>query len=272
MLEVHAGESFKNKCMERAFNVKPILNHITKKLVRSTSREKAKKFLIKGLNFVYEGNYKAAVREFTRATVVDPKYPQSFFYRGLTHVMTENYNKAVEDFTQVLALDMKNSYQIYFLRGIYHERLGKLDEAIGDFILSAKIEPGHTSSPRQRLELAPKDIDSIDPINLLAFYYQGIGNIVAKNYNKAVKNFTRILALDKSNYQAYFLRGISYERLGNLKEALEDFNMALKTKSKDLSYYYYRINIDRRMNKMRLAQKEIDTIFSQKNIDQEWYL
>ena len=169
MLEVHAGQGSKNKCIKSFKAKKSILYR--QKRINSISEKKGKRLFTKGLNFFKEENYEAAIREFTKASIIGPKYFQNFYYRARSHMKIQNYSKAVKDFTRAFKLG-DNNHLTYFFRGVAYENLGNLEKALADYTKAIEIKPdifdtsihsrrAEVYRKMQKPELAQKDREHI---------------------------------------------------------------------------------------------------------------
>ena len=56
------------------------------------------------------------------------------------------------------------------------------------------------------------------------FYQQGIKNVKGNNFNDAIKDFDRAIALKSDFIEAYENRSLANLGLGNIKQAIDDIN------------------------------------------------
>jgi tetratricopeptide (TPR) repeat protein len=75
----------------------------------------------------------AAVKNYTRATVLDPTYAQAFYSRGvLSWRELGDYPQAIQDLTRVLEL-VPTWAEAYFNRGMAHKLRNEVGQAVDDF-------------------------------------------------------------------------------------------------------------------------------------------
>jgi tetratricopeptide (TPR) repeat protein len=75
----------------------------------------------------------AAIEHYTRATVLDPDYTQSYYSRGVLYWREiGNPHRAIQDLSRVLELDPSWS-EAYFNRGLAHRMRREIDKAMADF-------------------------------------------------------------------------------------------------------------------------------------------
>ena len=60
--------------------------------------------------------------------------------------------------------------------------------------------------------------------------YRNIGNLYlkAKNYNRAIEQYTKAVQINYNDAEAYYNRGKCYKKIGNKQRAKSDFNKANK--------------------------------------------
>jgi len=73
----------------------------------------------------------------------------SFFNKGVAFMNQENWDAAIEEFTKAIAIDRNHDQygvRSYFLRGTAYLRKQDVDRAIADFDQSLQINPNNTAS------------------------------------------------------------------------------------------------------------------------------
>ena len=91
---------------------------------------------------IKEKKWKEAVRNCTRALVLDPKNAHAYFYRGLARSHQRDYAGSIADYTKAIELNPKDPYA-YHNRGESKSSNGNLDGAIADFTKAIELEPKH---------------------------------------------------------------------------------------------------------------------------------
>jgi tetratricopeptide (TPR) repeat protein len=85
------------------------------------------------------GDLDRAVRDFSEAIRIDPKYPDTYLERGQTFFKLGEIERAIADYSAALARDPRHGAALR-ARGMAHLYLGKTDLAVAD--LSKAIELG----------------------------------------------------------------------------------------------------------------------------------
>jgi tetratricopeptide (TPR) repeat protein len=92
-----------------------------------------------GQQAVLKGDFDSAVRDFSAAIRIDPKYPETYLERGQTFFKLGETERAIADYSAALARDPRHG-GVLRARGMAHLYLGKTDLALAD--LSKAIELG----------------------------------------------------------------------------------------------------------------------------------
>ena len=75
-----------------------------------------------------------------------------------------------------------------------------------------------------------------NPNNIYALMNRGGNKSLLEDYNGAVEDYSKIIAIDSVNTLAYLNRGKNMRRLEKYQEAIEDFEKAIKTKGAENSW------------------------------------
>jgi tetratricopeptide (TPR) repeat protein len=67
---------------------------------------------------------------------------------------------------------------------------------------------------------------ALEEKNARAYYYRGMAHAQKKDYGRAVEDFTKAIRLKPDDGAALFARGASYLEMGNVDEAAEDIRNA----------------------------------------------
>ncbi|MDR8390086.1 protein kinase [Aliifodinibius sp. S!AR15-10] len=153
------------------------------------------------------GDQELAIRHFSNALEIDPKYNPAF--RGMAKAFDEQgyTEKAVNTYKRAIA-QKPEYWEGYKDLGIHYLDKGNIDDAIGQF--------------KQVVTLTPKSSSAYSNLGV-AYYYGG-------QNDSARIMFERSLALDKNPLTANNLAGIYYWE-GNYEEAANMYKIALQTYS-----------------------------------------
>jgi Flp pilus assembly protein TadD len=68
----------------------------------------------------------------------------------------------------------------------------------------------------------------LDSVNIHALHNRGISHERLSQYKDAIKDFSKVIAIDPANANAYFNRGCCYDTIGELDLAISDYSVALE--------------------------------------------
>ena len=125
--------------------------------------------------------------------------------------------------------------------GKYYEKQGRLEEAIEQFEIAAKLDPGDLWSRVNlgsayetlgRFEDAKREyLAALKVKPKFAATHNNLGVLYGKQgqIGKAMEEFNTVLKLDPKFAEAYNNKGIVYERMGRLEEAAGEYRAAIRT-------------------------------------------
>ncbi|XP_064783069.1 uncharacterized protein ttc6 [Oncorhynchus masou masou] len=236
-------------------------------------------YLYRGALKFYLKVYKGAVEDLTMALRIDKTCSFAHYNRGVCYQQLKEYELALRDYGIVLLLPSKkeidlkvlinrallyvelsdhhNALQdfkdaslrspedatIYHALGVYHHRLGQLQESVEAYSQAMQISPffldayvgrgnacmdyGHTQATKQ----AQRDFLSALHLNplcsnariCLAYNFQVFGF-----FQRAWNQFTVAAEIDSKCWKAFEGRAVINLQMGNTYAAFQDINMALK--------------------------------------------
>jgi tetratricopeptide (TPR) repeat protein len=147
-----------------------------------------------------------------RALQVDPRgsidaQRQTLLRRASIYEMTKEYDSAEADLTTALDLAAPTA-TLYVKRGFYYMRRGRYRDALGDFAMGERLDPGN---PRLR-------------------YAQGRASAALGNDAAAVGFYDEAIKLDGDVAAFYLARAEAQIRLNQPNLALADYNRAIDLK------------------------------------------
>ena len=101
--------------------------------------------LIRGADYLEQGQYDKAVAELTQAIEANPGDPALYMGRSSAYFMQGLYDQAIADSTQVIQLNPQNA-GAYYSRGVAYNEKGLYDKAITDYGKAIGIGPHISSS------------------------------------------------------------------------------------------------------------------------------
>lgn len=187
-----------------------------------TQTDQAQDFFKSGVKKIDSGNYKGAIKDFTRAIELKADFAPAYSNRCLAYLQLEDAAHAIEDCTQALTLAPKNT-EAYLNRGLARYRQG-------DYLAAIKDDT-------QVIHLKPEDFR--------AYYNRGVARSALGNHLEAIEDYDR--ALGQSSQlsgplvaEIYNDRGLARFELEDFKGALSDFSVAIRINANDDRAYYNR--------------------------------
>lgn len=143
----------------------------------SCKNESKEKLLEKGAFNAGVGNYKEAIRYFTKVINEDNKSYEAYKYRGFAYIQLEEYKSAIHDLNNSIDLNHGDNFDAYLMKGFASDRIGDTITAIKCYSTAVVLEP-----------------NSID-----ALYLRGKMLVRYRNIDLAIDDFNKILKLDKNS-------------------------------------------------------------------------
>ncbi len=172
---------------------------------------------LRGFAHRKNGNYYAAISDYTKAIELNPKHFKAYFNRGFSYDKLGQYEQAIENYTKALEIDPSNAYT-YYNRGISYDRLNNFEAAIVNFTKAIEIDPSNADFYHNR-----------------GFSYRKLGN-----YKQAISDYTKALGLDSEHFKAYYNRAFSYDKIGEFVKSVEDYTSAIHINPKNANAYHNR--------------------------------
>ena len=171
----------------------------------------------RGNFLVLLGKLEAAIKAYSDAIEMDPRYSVAYTNRGVLYGNNGEYDLAIKDFDMAIELN-PNNFFAYNNRGNAYDKMEDSDRAIEDFNAAIKLKSDYVKA------------------------YNNRGNAYRKKgeFDKALADFDTAISLKVDFAGAYNSRGATYHEKGNLEKAIEDFSAAIKLDSNYVSPYINR--------------------------------
>ena len=206
---------------ERENHVRGIENY-NKSLKLSPVEESGAIYFRLGLSYTKSGHYDKALEAFNKAEPVYHDQDYFHFYTGLSYFEKGDYRMALEKFSKALSLgpQQEDLVRILIYMGTCHNGLGEYEEAL------VQLEKAkETSGPVKEVYSA-----------------LGYSCFRLKDYDRAIENLTRAVAIDPCSATDYASLGSNYREKGEISKAIAMYEKALTLEP---SMTYARENLER---------------------------
>ena len=145
-------------------DVDRVIAECTETLKRNPNDASAKSglallYYIRGLEFMSDGDYGQAIKDYNEAIKYQPDYPHAFNKRGQAYLANGECNNAIKDFEKLIQPNQNNKTaenllaNAYMKSGIEHDKKKDYARAMSDYEMVLKFRPDDTTA-RKLLEMA----------------------------------------------------------------------------------------------------------------------
>jgi tetratricopeptide (TPR) repeat protein len=171
------------------------------------------------------------------ANLNNPSTADDYYARGVANYAQGNYRAAIDDFTKVINLDPNNA-KAYYNRGVVRDDLKDYQGAISDYDQAIKINPNDAEAYNNRgvvrdelkdYQGAISDYDQalkINPNDAIAYNNRGNARSNLKDYQGAISDYDKALKIDPNFAAAYNNRGSALYMVGDKRKARGDWETA----------------------------------------------
>jgi Tfp pilus assembly protein PilF len=233
------NETYKYTLAEIAFgnNDVSLAQATLKELIAKNSKNKEAYLFLAKIQLVLR-DYDPAKKTISNLTENLGESVNAFFLAGMVAKETLDTNSAIALFQKAVALD-NDFYDAYAQLGLIFQL--KQDRRGLDYLNNAiRIDEFSTESLYARALLyqsfkeydkASKDyrkILEINPEYAAAYYNMGIINFKTERFETALELFNQAVITDERYANAYYMRGLTQEAMQNLSAAAENYRFCLK--------------------------------------------
>ena len=177
----------------------------------ANAAESAAAMMSDGLKFLREKNYEEALRYFEKVLSKDGSNAEALYYAGTIYIIQNNTKKGVGYLERSVAL-APNNVRLHFILAQTYETLSLTDKAIAMYQMVEKMAPAS-----QEAKEAGKHARI-----LLGKKYGG-----QRNYDRALQEFSGVLAEYPDDIPALMNKGLTLSLMGRLDEAQATLEKAL---------------------------------------------
>ncbi|XP_063803913.1 tetratricopeptide repeat protein 6 [Pseudophryne corroboree] len=218
-----------------------------------------------GYNLQAQGFFQRAWNQFTVVLDINAQSVLGFEGRAIVNLQMRDTFAALQDMNAALKLGV--TAQLLTNRGVIHQFMGKLPNAMRDYQSAIAANPKyslayfnaanlylHNRQFSQAREYYSQAIE-LDPRNESAVLNRGISNMLLKDVQGALLDFHRVIDLCPVSSAAYFNRASLHNTLQQYQQADNDISQALILQPGDPLMYKLRADIRGRMG---LAKEAIE--------------
>ncbi|MBL1176335.1 tetratricopeptide repeat protein [Pantanalinema sp. GBBB05] len=203
--------------------------------------EEAKQYASWGTQKMQQGQYEAAVKDFTQAVQLDPDAAAIYVNRGLAQHRMGDLGAAAQDYDKAIALNPQlaeaynNRSHVRFEQKQYEAALEDANSAVA---LKSTLAEARLNLANARLALknpqgAVEDYTlgiqlSPAPANQPGAYNNRGNALAVSDPQAAIGDYNQAIELNSSYADAYRNRGLAYQKLGNTRSAIQDLQTAAK--------------------------------------------
>ncbi len=204
-------------------------------------------FLNRGHAFFKRGDLDRAIQDYDKGIELEPKSSILYEFRADAHSEKKDDIKALADYGKAIELEPTNRLR-YFGRASFYEKRGDLESAVADYDRALKSTPNDELATIYRHVTVHKILS------------RGLAAKQKKDWEAALKDFNRVLELERENAFAYYLRGSLYTTKGDLDRALQDYDNAIRLAPKDYDSYLERAQVYEKKGMIDRAVADYDHV------------
>jgi tetratricopeptide (TPR) repeat protein len=136
-----AKKEFEKSLKTDVYNktAKDSLKIIKDVMAQKTEREAAI-HLFKGVSFANKAQGDQAIKEFTKAIKISPRFVEAYINRGFSYDIRVRYEQAIKDYDKAIEINPRCA-KAYSARGFTYRKMDQYDLAIKDYSKSIEINP-----------------------------------------------------------------------------------------------------------------------------------
>ncbi len=184
-------------------------------------------------------------------------------------------NEQIVKLTDLIDSGQAEPYAAFINRGIFHSRVGNIDEAIEDMLAATQAEgrPENdyeawvnlsqiyiTHARYEDASAALTEALQRSPPNPTQLLFARASAREEYDPLLAIEDYDAILENLPSSFDAYLRRGLSKSSIGNSKDAIEDFSQAIRINPRAINAYQARMSSYIVVGDRQAASKDAETI------------
>jgi tetratricopeptide (TPR) repeat protein len=158
-----------------------------------------------GIELYKKQKWFEAAKVFDELVKKEPENANAYYHRGLAHQRMNLLDEAVADYTKAIDLDSEDADAYFHRAQIYYNDL-EWDKSISDLNRAIRLNPDYSE----------------------AYYGLGMIDNQIGEWEKAIDDFSAVIEREPENALAYFHRGVNRTLNKSNKSAREDFKKAME--------------------------------------------
>jgi len=225
------------------------MNDIKKLTQEIDSNPSDVKYTSRGVMFMKLRKYEDAIRDFTKAIHLNPRFFIALNNRGLCYFNRCQYVFAISDYTK--AIEIKAMPTTHKNRGLSYHKLKKYEDALKDYSIAFGMNPryykaihnyGQTlvamNKFKEAIEYYNRSLE-IHPKDSICLGNLGICLFELKEYGTSVRVFTSSINLNSNSFVMFYQRGISLYFMNQINKAILDLEQSLLLNAYSWISYFY---------------------------------
>jgi len=168
-------------------------------------KDEGKKMIAAGIELYKKQKWFEAAKVFDELVKKEPNNANAYYHRGIAHQRMNLLDEAITDFTKAIELDNDDADAYFHRAQIYYNNL-EWDKSVPDLNRAIRLNPDYAEA------------------------YYGLGMIDEQigEWKKAIEDFSAVIEREPDNALAYFHRGINYTLDKSNDSARKDFKKSIE--------------------------------------------
>ncbi|KAF2732621.1 TPR-like protein [Polyplosphaeria fusca] len=200
-----------------------------------------------GNAFSLQREHDQAIKCFTRATQLDPKFAYAFTLQGHEHVANEDYDKALYAYRCAISADNRH-YNGWYGLGQVFEKMGKYDVAEKHYRAASQINPTNAllavkiglvldrMKKTQPALIQYVQAVALDPRSNLARFRKAQIHLKLNQPQEALRELEVLKDAAPDDANVHFMLGRTHKKMGQRANAIKHFTIALNLDPKASQY------------------------------------
>ena len=223
--------------------------------------------------YTLNGAYEQAVSDYSQVIALGTSLYQTYWNRGILYNRMGMVSLAIKDLDKAISLAPLKDAALYRDRALVLISTGEMSRALEDYRAALKVRPEQASLHYEMgllFQHLDRHNDAVDSFNQAIqfrgservddYFDRGISYASLGEYERARKDFSRVVLLDPKRADALVNRAWSEIQLGLLDEAIDDCTAALAIDNTHAAALFNRASAYERIRNYRLAAADYQEV------------